>query len=278
LLIDNGQLSIDNCLNYAAQIAEGLQAAHAKSITHRDIKSSNIMVMESGQVKIMDFGLAKIAGGAQLTKDHSTLGTAAYMSPGQARGEPVDHRTDIRDLQQVQTSGVASKQTTTAQTRRAVSLPRLSFLPGGLAIIALVVGLFFYNHRNQPIDSIAVLPFVNANNDPDLEYLSNGLTETIINKLSQLPQLKVMARSTVFHFKGKGVSPLEVGRELGVKAVLSGNIVQRGDILRLQAELVNISDGAQLWGAQYNPQLDDIFSVQKYVKPKPNPALPCGRR
>jgi eukaryotic-like serine/threonine-protein kinase len=95
LLIDNGQLSIDNCLNYAAQIASGLQAAHAKGVTHRDIKSSNIMVTESGQVKIMDFGLAKIAGGAQLTKDHSTLGTAAYMSPEQARGEPVDHRTDI---------------------------------------------------------------------------------------------------------------------------------------------------------------------------------------
>ncbi len=95
LLIDNGQLSIDNCLNYATQIAEGLKAAHTKGITHRDIKSSNIMVTESGQVKIMDFGLAKIAGGAQLTKDHSTLGTAAYMSPEQARGEKVDHRTDI---------------------------------------------------------------------------------------------------------------------------------------------------------------------------------------
>jgi serine/threonine protein kinase/tetratricopeptide (TPR) repeat protein len=95
LLIDNGQLSIDNCLNYVTQIAEGLKAAHAKGITHRDIKSSNIMVTETGQVKIMDFGLAKIAGGAPLTKDHSTLGTAAYMSPEQARGEPVDHRTDI---------------------------------------------------------------------------------------------------------------------------------------------------------------------------------------
>jgi serine/threonine protein kinase len=84
-----------SAIEYAAQIASGLQAAHAKGVTHRDIKSSNIMVTESGQVKIMDFGLAKIAGGAQLTKDHSTLGTAAYMSPEQARGEPVDHRTDI---------------------------------------------------------------------------------------------------------------------------------------------------------------------------------------
>jgi serine/threonine-protein kinase len=95
LLIDNGQLSIDNCLNYAAQIASGLQAAHAKGVTHRDIKSSNIMVTESGQVKIMDFGLAKMVGGTHLTKSGTTVGTAAYMSPEQARGEPVDHRSDI---------------------------------------------------------------------------------------------------------------------------------------------------------------------------------------
>jgi len=100
LLIDNGQLSIDNCLAYANQIAEGLKAAHAKGITHRDIKSSNIMVTtqgqaESGQVKIMDFGLAKIGAGAHLTKTGMTLGTAAFMSPEQARGEEVDQRTDI---------------------------------------------------------------------------------------------------------------------------------------------------------------------------------------
>ena len=95
LIIDNSQLPIDNCLSYATQIAEGLKAAHAKGIIHRDIKSSNIMITESGQVKIMDFGLAQIAGRAQLTKDYSMLGTAAYMSPEQARGEAVDQRTDI---------------------------------------------------------------------------------------------------------------------------------------------------------------------------------------
>jgi serine/threonine protein kinase len=95
LLIDNGQLSIDNCLSYAIQIAEGLKAAHAKGITHRDIKSSNIMVTESGQVKIMDFGLAKISGGMQLTKTGTTMGTVAYMSPEQTRGAEADHRTDI---------------------------------------------------------------------------------------------------------------------------------------------------------------------------------------
>ena len=94
-LIDNNQLSIDNVLNYAAQIASGLQAAHEKDVTHRDIKSANIMITDKGQVKIMHFGLAKVRGGAQMTKVGTRLGTAAYMSPEQARGENTDHRSDI---------------------------------------------------------------------------------------------------------------------------------------------------------------------------------------
>jgi serine/threonine protein kinase len=94
-IIDDRRLSIDDAINYATRIAEGLQAAHEKNITHRDIKSGNIMVTESGQVKIMDFGLAKMSDTAEVTQIATTLGTATYMSPEQARGEAVDHRTDI---------------------------------------------------------------------------------------------------------------------------------------------------------------------------------------
>jgi serine/threonine protein kinase len=90
-----GPLAIDEAVTIATQIAEGLQAAHKKDIVHRDIKSSNIMLTEGGQVKIMDFGLAKVRGGSQVTKEGTTVGTAAYMSPEQARGDEVDHRTDI---------------------------------------------------------------------------------------------------------------------------------------------------------------------------------------
>ena len=129
----------------------------------------------------------------------------------------------------------------------------------------LLAGLVYFLNRSQPIDSIAVLPFVNSNNDPDIEYLSDGITETLITKLSQLPQLKVMARSTVFRFKGKEMTPQQVGEELNVRAVLTGAIVQRGNALRLNAELVDVSDGAQIWGKQYNRTMDDIFAVQDAI-------------
>ena len=95
LTTEDRGLSIEDVTQYAIQIAEGLKAAHKKGVTHRDIKSSNIMITDEDHVKIMDFGLAKVRGGAQLTKVGTTLGTAAYMSPEQARGEEVDHRSDI---------------------------------------------------------------------------------------------------------------------------------------------------------------------------------------
>src|SRR5438270_14045274 len=101
------------------------------------------------------------------------------------------------------------------------------------------------------IDSLAVLPLENASADPGTEYLSDGITESIINTLSQLPQLKVMARATVFRYKGQEIDPQEVGRKLGVRAVLTGRVQSRGDALKIQIELVEVRDGSQLWGEQY---------------------------
>jgi serine/threonine protein kinase len=96
--IESGPLELDEALRIATQVAEGLEEAHKKGVVHRDIKSANIMVTEKGQAKIMDFGLARIAGGTLVTKEGTTMGTIAYMSPEQARGEEVDHRTDIWSL------------------------------------------------------------------------------------------------------------------------------------------------------------------------------------
>ncbi|MFN2599148.1 MAG: BTAD domain-containing putative transcriptional regulator [Pyrinomonadaceae bacterium] len=115
------------------------------------------------------------------------------------------------------------------------------------------------------INSLAILPFVNASSDPASEYLSDGITEGIINGLSQLSQLRVMARSTVFRYKGLDVDPQEVGLKLGVRAVLTGRVLHRGDTLNIQMELVDVSDGSQLWGEQYGRRASDIFEVQEEI-------------
>ena len=117
----------------------------------------------------------------------------------------------------------------------------------------------------RAIDSLAILPLINAGGDPDTEYLSDGITESIINNLSQLPKLRVMARSTVFRYKGKEVDPQRVGQELGVRASLSGRVLQRGDLLIIRAELVDTEDGSHLWGEQYNRKLSDIFTIEEEI-------------
>ncbi len=144
-----------------------------------------------------------------------------------------------------------------------------------LAFVALAVftfaisGVVYYlragNVAATGIDSIAVLPFENSNHDPDAEYLSDGLTESIINNLTQLPQLRVIARSTVFRYKGKETDPLIIGKELGVRAVLTGRVMQRGDDMAISVELVDVRDDKQLWGEQYSREISGALAVQKEI-------------
>ncbi|HEV2021462.1 MAG TPA: protein kinase [Terriglobales bacterium] len=139
---------------------------------------------------------------------------------------------------------------------------------GGAALAALlVVAIWFtlFRGRGEAIDSVAVLPFVNASTDPDTEYLSDGITETLIRQLSQIPRLKVMARSTVFRYKGRNIDPQKVGRDLNVRAVLTGRVSQRGETLTISMELMDVRDGSELWGEQYNRKLADILAVQEDI-------------
>ncbi|HJQ68073.1 MAG TPA: protein kinase [Blastocatellia bacterium] len=117
----------------------------------------------------------------------------------------------------------------------------------------------------KAIDSIAILPFSNVSNEPDTDYLSDGITESIINNLSQLPRLRVMARSTMYRYKGKPADPQQTGRDLGVRAVLAGRVLQRGETLLISTELVDVNDGSQLWGEQYSRHLADLFAVQEEI-------------
>ena len=119
--------------------------------------------------------------------------------------------------------------------------------------------------REAAINSLAVLPFVNASDDPNAEYLSDGITESIINNLSQLPQLRVIARSTAFRYQGRDIHPQEAGREMGVRAVLTGRVFQYSARLIIRTELTDVNDGWQLWGEQYNSEPSDIFVVQEEI-------------
>jgi eukaryotic-like serine/threonine-protein kinase len=137
-----------------------------------------------------------------------------------------------------------------------------------VAIVLGVVGFRAYrNSRNAEVvvDSIAVLPFVNQNNDPETEYRSDGLTESIINSLAQLPNLRVIARSSVFRYKGKESDPIAAGKELGVRTVLTGRIMQRGDNLTISTELMDVRENKQLWGEQYTEKVSDLMSMQRAI-------------
>jgi TolB-like protein len=142
-------------------------------------------------------------------------------------------------------------------------------LAAGMVLATLVlagIGLAAYLHARSTevtIESIAVLPFVNQNNDPNTEYLSDGIPESIINSLSQLPNLKVMSRNSVFHYKGKDTDAQAIAKELKVQAVLTGRVTQRGDGLSINVELINAQDNSQIWGQQYNRKLADVFAVQE---------------
>ena len=120
-------------------------------------------------------------------------------------------------------------------------------------------------HKEVAIDSIAVLPFVNQNNDENIDWMADGLTESIINDLAQLPNLKVTPRSAVFRYKGKETDPLKAGTELGVRTALTGRLSQRGDDLLVSAELIDVRENKQLWGAQYQRKLSDLLGVQTDV-------------
>src|SRR5205807_2079836 len=165
---------------------------------------------------------------------------------------------------------VLDRQQTIGGTRE-LSKPKRTkviVLVGAAVFIAVIaVAGYFYLPRksNTAIQSIAVLPFTNASGNSDIEYLSDGITESLINSLSQLPNLSVKARSTVFHYKGKDVTPQQAGSELSVQAVLNGRVMQRGDQLTLSLELVDARTGNQIWGEQYNRKTTDLAALQSEI-------------
>ena len=194
-----------------------------------------------------------------------------------------DLRTDLARLKREMDSGrsgsaaisgsvsAASGSSSLIPVAAAVPNSRRKYWIGGIAAVlvaaAVGTGAYLLRGRNDggKISSIAVLPFVNATADPNNEYLSDGLTESLIGTLSQLPNIKVMARSTVFRFKGNQQDPQQIGKSLDVGAVLMGRLTQHGDLLAVQADLVNTTDGTELWGSHYERKLADVTQVQSDI-------------
>ena len=292
--IERGPLPIEEAVDYAIQIAQGLAKAHKRDIIHRDIKPGNVMVTDEGVVKIVDFGLAKMAE-SSLTKTGKTLGTTMYMSPEQARGEKVDFRTDIWSLAVVLYEMLTGKQPFRADYDAAVLYQVVNEEPESLRslrddIPESVVGVVekclgkdpaqryqsiqeivgelskpTHTSEPEPKKSIIVLPFVNMSPDPDQEYFSDGLTEEIITDLSQLHDLFVISRSTAMTVKGTKKKIRDIAREVNVRYVLEGSVRKAGNNLRIAAQLIDASNDTHLWAEKYRGTLDDVFDIQENV-------------
>src|SRR5262249_1946889 len=207
-----------------------------------------------------------------LSASESILGVVSANASSEIETSILPHSTDAGIGRSTGAPTVFDARSALARTRKLTSVKRrrtIVLTLAGLLVVAFALFAYFYRTRNSntatTIDSIAVLPFANTSGDPNTDFLSDGITESIINSLSQLSQLKVMARSTVFQYKGKEVDPRKVGHDLGVRAVLTGKLIQQGDNLTIRTELVNVSDGTELWGQQYNRKLADVFAIQEEI-------------
>lgn len=298
--IFRGPLELDEAIDIAIQTGEGLARAHREGIVHRDIKPANTILTKDGIVKIVDFGLAKLSGASQLTRTGSSIGTAAYMSPEQVRGDEVDHRADIWSLGVVLYEMVAGQLPFQGDNETAMMYAVLNENPESLVSLQEdippglqeVVGKALvkdvsnrYQSAQEMVEglrnlsdveteqpnwdtSIVVLPFEDMSPDKDNEYFSDGLTEEIITDLSKIQSLRVISRNSAMMMKGTSKSTRAIGRELNVQFVLEGSVRKAGNDLRITAQLIDAVSDAHVWAEKYSGTLDDVFDIQEKVSRK----------
>lgn len=300
-VIKGGGLPLKDATKYAAEIVDALAAAHSAGIVHRDLKPANIIITEDGRVKLLDFGLAKLIEPAVPESEAATLntvsgaiiGTAAYMSPEQAEGRELDVRSDIfsfglvfyemlcgqrafrgdswistlaailhdepRPLRDIRAATPASLERHIARCLRKDPPRRFQTM---LEVKQALADAASSTVTKEEAQSIAVLPFVNLSADKENEYFSDGLAEEILNALTAVPELRVIARTSAFAFRGKEQDLRMIGQRLRVGTILEGSVRRAGNRIRVTAQLINVADESHLWSERYDRELTDIFAIQ----------------
>ena len=297
-------LQISEVTSYAIQIAEGLEAAQKKGIVHRDIKSSNIMITKDDKVKIMDFGLAKIGKGSQITRMGATVGTIAYMSPEQAHGDEIDHRADIWSFGVVLYEMLSGRMPFKGDYDQAIIYSILneephsvlefrSDVPDNMLKInrkmlekdpadryqttrEIIAELKKYQQSGKFINveeadrnnSIAVMYFENMSPDKESDYFCAGITEDIIIDLSKIKELKVVPRTDILIFRNKEINTEQIGEALKVRYILEGSVRKSGNKMRITAQLIDVKNSQHLWAERFDRNVDDIFELQNEISQK----------
>ena len=297
-----GILEWQQAATIGSAVCEGLAAAHRRGIVHRDLKPENIFLTSEGRVKILDFGLARSVLPADEEAETATLtpgvtvagtvlGTVGYMSPEQAEGRPVDARSDLFSLGTILYEMVTGRRPFEGDTATGTLVALLRDDPPPLIgvdaeVVCLVerclrkdVAERFQSatELNSAIEacltpgagsegpSVAVLPFANMSGAKEDEFLCEGLAEEIINMLTRVPGLRVIARTSSFAVGRMDLDVREAGSRLGVGNILEGSVRRAGQRVRVTAQFVDTSDGSHLWSERFDRELNDVFALEDEI-------------